>query len=278
MNRLYSPEPRGRTALPNASIPSMPMTDTAPPASRDEPESMYEKYMLHHPAEIRARLRQLIDKRATVLVRASGMDDVVTAALALGERSLWIDVPRDAALAPRLQAAEKLRFESAIERVGVRFSTGPARIGTYEGLPALEVTLPERLIHLQRRDYVRREPLSSLDCTLKLPAPGGDTRTITARIADIGGGGLAVLTSEDTALQPSVGDELEHVVLDLPEDGPLKVRLRVQHVARFEQNGRNVIRAGCQFVQLSAQDQARLVRYVMHLDRLYSARKRELGL
>ncbi|MFC0677087.1 flagellar brake protein [Lysobacter korlensis] len=253
------------------------MTDPAPSASRDDFESMYEKYMLHHPADIRARLRQLIDKRCTVMVRAPGQEDATTAALALGERSIWFDVPRDADLTPRLQTAEKLRFESAIERIGVRFTTGPARLGTYEGLPALEVDLPEKLIHLQRRDYVRREPLSSLGCTLSVPASAGGDHKITARIADIGGGGLAVLTSDDAALQPAVGDELEHVVLELPEDGPLTVRLRVQHVAKFEQNGRTVMRAGCQFVQLSAQDQARLVRYVMHLDRLHSIRRRELG-
>lgn len=257
------------------------MTDTAQTA-RDDVESMYEKYTLHHPAEIRARLRQLVDKRSTVLVREAGTDDDgVTVALAVGAGSFWIDVPRDAALASRLQSADRLRFESAIERVGVRFTTGPARLGTYEGLPALEIDMPPKLIHLQRREYVRREPTASLACTLRLPrseADGFSKQTVSARIADIGGGGLAVLTTDEDVLQPRDGDELRDVVLDLPDDGPLTVRLRVQHVQRFEQNGRTVVRAGCQFVGLSAQDQARLVRYVMHLDRLHSARMHERGL
>lgn len=251
------------------------MTETAPPSIPDEPESLYEKYMLHHPAEIRARLRQLIDKRCTLLVRAWGSEDVVTAPLTLGEGSLWIDVPRDAAMTARLQSAERLRFESSIERVGVRFSTGPARPGTFEGLPALEVALPEKLIHLQRRDYVRREPLASLSCTLKVADASGRSRNVAAKIADIGGGGLAVLSSDDAVLHPEIGDELPDVVLDLPDDGPLVVRLRVQHVARFDQQGRKVWRAGCQFVDLNAQDQARLVRYVMHLDRVHAVRRRE---
>lgn len=257
------------------------MTEPAPTV-RDDIDSMYEKYMLHHPAEIRARLRQLVDKRSTVLVREAGTElDAVTVALAIGPGSFWIDVPREDALTARLQRAERLRFESAIERVGVRFTTGAARLGTYEGLPALEVDLPPKLIHLQRREYVRREPVSSLGCTLRLPdatTQQGAPRTVNARIADIGGGGLAVLTTDEKVLHPTVGEELRDVVLDLPDDGPLTVRLRVQHVQRFEQNGHSIVRSGCQFVGLSAQDQARLVRYVMHLDRLHSARMHERGL
>lgn len=252
------------------------MTDTAPPPAHDEPESLYEKYMLHHPAEIRARLKQLIDRRCNLLVRATGSDDVVTAPLTLGERSLWFDVPRDDAITQQLQQAERLRFESAIDRVGVRFSTGPARLGTFEGLPALEVAMPDRLIHLQRRDYVRREPVSSLACTLRVTDTGGRSRTVAAKIADIGGGGLAVLSSDDVVVHPEVGDELPDVVLELPDDGPLAVRLRVQHVVSFDQQGRRVWRAGCQFIDLTPQDQARLLRYVMHLDRQHAAKRREL--
>jgi c-di-GMP-binding flagellar brake protein YcgR len=251
------------------------MTETAPPPAHDEPESLYEKYMLHHPAEIRARLRQLIDRRCSLLVRTTDSDDVVTMPLTLGDHSLWIDVPRDPTMTARLQSAERLRFESALDRVGVRFTTGPARTGTFEGLPALEVALPDKLIHLQRRDYVRREPVTALACTLKVADAGGRPRAVTAKIADIGGGGLAVLSSDEAVARPEIGDVLPDVVLDLPDDGPLVVRLCVQHVALFEQHGRPVWRAGCQFVDLNAQDEARLVRYVMHLDRLHSAKRRE---
>lgn len=253
------------------------MTDPATTALREDFESMYEKYMLHHPAEIRARLKQVVDRRSTVLVRESGTEnDAVTAALALGATSFWIDVPRDETLTQHLQVAERLRFESAIDRVGVRFSTGPARMGTFEGLPALEVDLPDKLIHLQRREYVRREPLSSVECSLKLPRVDGENlgaQDVRGRVADIGGGGLAILTTDNDVLHPRVGDELRDVVLELPDDGLLKVRLLVKHVQQFDRDGHRTVRAGCQFIGLNAQDQARLVRYVMQLDRQHSARK-----
>lgn len=248
-------------------------TDTTT-ALQDELESMYEKYTLHHPAEIRARLRQIVDKRCLLLVRGPGTDDVVTAALTLGEHSLWVDVPRDPAVAAQLQKAERLRFESAIDRVGVRFTTGAARPGTYEGLPALEVALPEKLIHLQRREYVRREPITPLACTLKVADLGGQSRTVTANVADIGGGGIAMVAS-DAVMEPEIGDVLPDVVLELPDDGPLVVRLRVQHLTRFEQHGRRMWRAGCQFIELNAHDESRVLRYVMHLDRQHAVKRRE---
>lgn len=246
------------------------MTTDATP----ELESLYEKYMLHHPADIRGCLKQLIDRHSTVLMHAAGTENAVTVALALGPTSLWLDVPRDAALTERLLGAERLRFESAIDRITVRFATGPAQRGVHAGLPALEVPLPVKVMHLQRREYVRREPPGTVSCLLPLHGDGGDRR-VRATIADIGGGGLAVLTSDDATLELAAGDVFPGVVLELPEQEPMTVTLRVQHATRIEQHGRRVWRAGCSFVDLGVQSQARLLRYVMQLDRLHMARMRD---
>ena len=238
-------------------------------------EGMYEKYMLHHPADIRGCLKQLVDKHCVLLVHAAGTENAVSAALAVGPSSVWIDVPRDAALTAQLLAADRLRFESSVDRITVRFATGAAREGTFDGLPALEVPLPVKVMHLQRREYVRREPLGTISCLLPLHADGGARRTIRATIADIGGGGLAVLTSDDVSLDMQSGDVFPDVMLELPEQEPMVVALRVQHAQKVDQHGRRVWRAGCSFVDLTVADQARLLRYVMQLDRLHMAKMRE---
>jgi c-di-GMP-binding flagellar brake protein YcgR len=244
-------------------------------ARASEGEGMYDKYMLHHPADIRGCLKQLVDKHCVVLVHAAGTENAVSAALAVGPTSLWLDVPRDAALTAELLAADRLRVESSVDRITVRFATGAAREGTYEGLPALEVPLPVKVMHLQRREYVRREPLGTISCLLPLHGDGGARRTIRATIADIGGGGLAVLTSDDASLDMESGDVYPDVVLELPEQEPMTVALRVQHAQKVDQHGRRVWRAGCSFVDLTVGDQARLLRYVMQLDRLHMAKLRE---
>lgn len=250
------------------------MNDMAP-MPQPEGDGLYEKYMLHHPADVRACLRQLIDKHATLLVHAVGTEQAVSVGLALVDDTLWIDVPRDPALTERLLRAERLRFESSLDRITVRFATGAARRGVWGELPALEVGLPLKVMHLQRREYVRREPVGSLGCALPVHAPGGARRTMRAHIADIGGGGLAVLTADDAGLALSAGDLIPDVQLEIPDQGTLTVTLRVQHAARIEQRGRKVWRAGCSFVDLTVQDQAKLLRYVMHLDRVHAARARD---
>lgn len=251
------------------------MNDTALPAPVEN-DGMYEKYMLGHPADVRACLRQLIDKHSSLLMHAAGTERAVSVALGLGDDAMWVDVPRDPALSERLLAAERLRFEGTIDRITVRFTTGPARRSTYADLPALVVPLPLKLMHLQRREYVRREPIGSLACLMPVDSVGGQPRTLRASIADIGGGGLAVLTADDTTLHMTAGDVIPGVVLDIPEQGTMTVTLRVQHAARIEQRGRKVWRAGCSFVDLPVQDQAKLLRYVMHLDRMHSARLRDI--
>lgn len=238
-------------------------------------EGMYDKYMLHHPSDIRGCLKQLIDKHCVVLVHAAGTENAVSVGLAVDAATLWIDVPRDAALTAQLLAADRLRFESSVDRITVRFATGAARESTYDGLPALEVPLPVKVMHLQRREYVRREPLGTISCLLPANADGAARRTIRATIADIGGGGLAVLTSDDASLDLASGDLFPGVILELPEQEPMSVTLRVQHAQKVDQHGRRVWRAGCSFVDLTVGDQARLLRYVMQLDRLHMAKLRD---
>ena len=248
------------------------MSDSRPAA---DGESLYEKYMLHHPADIRGCLKQLVDKRCALLVHAAGTENAVTAVLAVGPTSMWIDVPRDAALTEQLLSADRLRFESSIDRITVRFATGAAQRGTHDGLPAIEVPMPVKVMHLQRREYVRREPPGTVSCILPVPGSANQRRSIRATIADIGGGGLAVLTSDDVALEMNAGDVFPDVMLELPEQEPMSVTLRVQHAQRIDQRGRRVWRAGCSFVDLTVQDQARLLRYVMQLDRMHMSKLRE---
>jgi c-di-GMP-binding flagellar brake protein YcgR len=115
-----------------------------------------------------------------------------------------------------------------------------------------------------------------ISCVLPAHVEGGGRRTIRATIADIGGGGLAVLTSDDAHLDLKTGDVFDGVLLELPEQDPMAVSLRVQHAQKVDQNGRRVWRAGCSFVDLTVADQARLLRYVMQLDRLHMAKLRDV--
>lgn len=245
------------------------------PYPRLDAESAYEKFMLHDPAAVRARLQQLIDARATVTaLDDTGAASMLTAPLAIDGDTLLVDPPPGLAVQTALLASRRLYFEGTLDRVTLRFSCGPARTTLHRGRPALAVPLPTQLLHLQRRETMRREPpAGALRCTV--PVEDGDPpRMVDATIRDIGGGGLAVLVPEE-GVTLAVGDVLPGCMLELPDGPPLAVTLRVQHVQRPTVRGRVVLQAGCQFIDLRMDVQARLFRYVMQLDREQASRRRE---
>ena len=244
--------------------------------------SAYERYELLEPAAIQALLRRLIEQRCTVAVApVAGTPDthshsaVVSALLAIEAGNLWVDVPRQASLTELLLRQAELAFDSYLDRVHVRFRAGPAQLDRQDGLPALRVPLPTRILHLQRRELMRREPPpGELRCRLPSPAPAKDPRNphINATIRDIGGGGVAVLVPEST-MRLEVGQVLRRCQLDMPDTGTLDVDLEICHVREVTQRGAPVQQAGCRFVDLSENAQSRLFRYLMQLDRGRMARR-----
>ena len=244
----------------------------------DNATGVYDKCLVHEPASIRAHLQMLIDKRCMLTASGeAGASSVLTAPLAITDDMLWVDVPRSAAVLEGLLACTRLSFEGAIDKVTLRFSSGPPLLGSHDGRPALGVPRPHRLLHLQRRELMRREPPPGvLDCRVPARDTAGGLPPTVATIRDIGGGGLAVLVADATlALAP--GDMLPDCVIALPGLGEVEVTLHVRHVRQVRQRGRDVRHAGCEFVGLTPAAQAKLFRYLMQLDREQLTRRRELG-
>lgn len=243
----------------------------------------YDKCMLYDAASIRAQLQQLIDKRCTLTASGDvGAVSMLTAPLAIEgamlaieDAMLWIDVPPSEEVLQLLLQCARLSFVGMLDKVTLRFSSGPPLLGTHDGRPALRVPLPERLLHLQRREIMRREPPpGALNCLVPARDRTRNAPPITTTIRDIGGGGLAVLVADD-ALVLATGDLLPGCVIDLPGLGSVEVTLRVCHVRHVHQRGKDVLQAGCEFIDLPAAAQAKLFRYLMQLDREQLSRRRE---
>lgn len=249
--------------------------DPLPPDEVEHPESegVYDKCMLHDADRIRTQLQQLIDKRCMLTASgAGGAISMLTAPLAIEGAMLWIDVPPSDAVLRGLLACERLSFDGAIDRVTLRFTSGPATLASHGGRPALRIPVPIQLLYLQRRELMRREPPAG---TLNCFVPGrGKATGIATTIRDIGGGGLAVL-APDEALSLTLGDVLPGCVIELPDFGPVEVTLQVRHLRTVTQLGKSVRQAGCEFVDLPAAAQSKLFRYLMQLDREQLARKRD---
>ena len=248
------------------------MNDAVPPPAVAELDGYYDKFYVHGEAEIRRHLQRLVDGRLAVVARAEGdPGSVVTALLQVEDASLWVDVPPGEPMLRAWLAAPQLRFEGSIERVALRFACGPAQLDSHDGRPALLLPMPARLLHLQRREFVRREPpAGTLTCRLPAPREG---QPVEASIRDIGGGGLAIVATRE-AMEFGVGDLLSGCRIELPRFGEVEVDLRVRHVLAREHRGRELAQAGCEFVDLAPAAQRKLFRYLMQLDRELMARRR----
>jgi c-di-GMP-binding flagellar brake protein YcgR len=247
------------------------MTDQTHIAEPNDVAGFYDKYLVHDTREIRRHIERLLDGRCTLIGHAdAGAASTVTVLLHVDDDGFWVDVPRSREDQRTWVDSAKLSFEGSLDRVALRFGSGPARAVLHDGRPAFALPMPTRLLHLQRREFVRLEPpIGELQC--RMPALGA--RWIEATIRDIGGGGLALLApSEDVAF--AVGDVLSGCEIDLPGTGPLVVNLCVRHVVARRRRGRDALQAGCEFVDLPPGVQDKLFRYVMQLDRQRAQRGR----
>ncbi|MBF6024619.1 flagellar brake protein [Lysobacter niastensis] len=240
----------------------------------DAIEEHYDKCLVRTHADIRRHLQRLLDGRCTLRVHAGGHDaGTLTVLLEVGTSSFWIDVPPSRMQLEHWLGSQRLHFEGHVERVAVRFACGTARLDTQEGQPALALPLPDQLLHMQRREFMRREPLGGLRC--RIPAgpyvehPGG----LTATIRDIGGGGVALLLHA-AASRFQVGDRLSGCVVELPGLEPMSVTLDIRHIVPTTQRGKPMQQLGCEFTDLPAATQTRLLRYIMQLDREQVLRRR----
>lgn len=252
------------------------MSEVPPPSELDaaDLDGYYDKFYVHDAGEIRHHLQRLAGERCALTVRAEGSDDsMATMLLRVDDASLWIDVPSNRKLLDAWMGAHLLRIEGSIDRAALRFSVGPAWLDSFEDKPALRLSLPARMLYLQRREFMRREPPSgTLVCHLRLP--DGD-REIQASIRDIGGGGLAIVaTRADAAFK--TGEVLKGCRIELPDIGEVEVNLQIRHVLTRGHIGYDVAQAGCEFVGLTPAAQRKLFRYLMQLDRDQLARRRGL--
>lgn len=233
-----------------------------------------EPFELRDADDIRACLQRLIDHRCSVIAHLEYSQRVPTMLLAQADDALWLDAPRDEWLSDRLQRAVRVDLEAALERVTVRFSIDTPRLSEHATRPALLTALPSRVLYLQRRDHVRRSP-HALACSFATLDNQGRARPHQAIIDDISGGGLSLLTTENEGPILHAGDVLNGCLIDLEPIGPIRVTLRVQHVGAVQLDGANLLRAGCQFVELSPGAESRLMRYVARLDRQHAAQARQ---
>jgi c-di-GMP-binding flagellar brake protein YcgR len=239
----------------------------------------FAQYLLRDTAEIEQVLRNLIRKRAMVTAYINGSRDFILTTLLDVDNpkgQLLLDVPGDSAQQRRAEHAETFICITQLDSVKIQFPLSGVNLTILDEQPAFLANLPDRLLRLQRREYFRlTAPVShSLICQIPVPGESGPPSTYEARVLDISGGGIAIVVPpEGVEFKPDT--EFVSCQIQLPDTGTVTTNLRIRNVFRVtNRNGISMLRAGCEFVDLSDKVASVIHKYILKVERERSARER----
>ena len=227
-----------------------------------------DKYSINWKKEIVYILRAVMEKGELVSTHFDhGESFFLTAILEVdaAEEEVFLDFGANDALNRKILNSDKIIFVTAHDKVRVQFVANRVEKTRFEGRDAFKIELPESLIKLQRREYFRvATPIVN---PLKCIIPAENHRKIEMVVVDISIGGIGVAL-------PSIDEPIERGMvfhgchLALPDIGNIVTSMEVRNL--FEatlRNGQKSKRAGCQFIDLPANMQSMIQRYIIKVER-----------
>lgn len=238
-----------------------------------------EKYLLRSDREIRHALASLVTGRALITAHLSpGNQSFLTALLGLtdDDTALLLDGSTDESINVRIANAAQIICVTQLHNVRIQFTVdNPVRM-QIDGRPAFRAPLPDTLLRLQRREFYRlHTPVTqSVTCSIPVTGEAENAMPVAVRIIDIGGGGIAVaVPPSGFAFDPQM--EFPDCTLRLPDADPISTRLVVRNLFRLvNRNGVEMLRAGCQFLDLPRNADTVIQRYILKVERERNARER----
>lgn len=239
------------------------------------------RFGVEDPDSIAVLLRRMIEQRSMLEAPlADGNSGLLTVLLDYDERrdQLLLDVSPHAPVERRVLESQTLTFATRVDKVNVRFTTGPFEKVSFEGMPAYRTPAPERLSYIQRREYFRIDVPTTHPSYCQVVAPAdadNPPRDFRSRVHDVSGGGVSLLIPPGAEDVLTPGNHFAACKLLLPESAPALVSLRVRRNFRApRRNGPAQTCAGCEFVDLLPIAQTIVQRYLMRLDRERISRER----
>ena len=239
------------------------------------------RFGVTEPKAILLLLRRMIEQRSMLEAPLSGgSSGLLSVILDIDDRheQLVLDASPHAHVERRVLEAEELAFATRVDKVNVRFVTGPFEKIRFEGMPAYRAPIPSELKYIQRREYFRIEVPGNHPAYCQVVSPPdaeNPPRDFRTRIHDISGGGVSLLVPIGAEDLLTPGAHFAACKLMLPEAPPALVTLRVRRSFRVgRRGGPSHVCAGCEFEDLLPNAQTVVQRYLMRLDRERIARER----
>jgi c-di-GMP-binding flagellar brake protein YcgR len=231
------------------------------------------EFLIHSQHEIRSILRTIFERNTrAALYYNEGNSFVLTMLLGITEEGIWIDPPSNPSDSRNILNSNRIIFVSTHNQAKVQFVADGANPVIFNGRNAVFLSLPPKLLRLQRREYYRLTawPENPLTCVFK---PVHDHHHIKhdVTIMDISIGGIA-LVCQETSLVLTPGNIYPNCEIVLPDTGTLTATIQVKNTFDVTaRTGEKIHRAGCVFVKPDGTTTSLLQRYVANMQRQAAA-------
>ncbi len=229
--------------------------------------------------EIQSLLRSIEEKKALLRMHVDGRTvAIITTILEIdaGNDTLVVDNSADEDFNRRISSAEKVSFETNLDKVRIQFSVDQVSPCLQDGLPALRVPFPESIRRVQRREYYRVDiPVSEPAlCMVSIADGKGARKDVKLQIQDISAGGISILDN-DHLLDNSLGTIHKDCSLELPEAGTVITGLQIMRsLDETLLNDKKIRVLGCKFHNLSNPMNFIVQQYIGKLERKLNAKRR----
>jgi c-di-GMP-binding flagellar brake protein YcgR len=205
-------------------------------------------------------------KEAFTVQFAEGKEHFLTTLLAVDEEThrVIIDCSGSADLNRQFAESKRNVFVARPGGIHVQFTSGTAKLISFDGGPAFALDLPKFIMRLQRREFFRIETPRSNPLQFHARLPSDTLLTLPAH--DISVAGIGLISGSDHGL--SAGVALGNCRFAVPnDDHDVFLKAIVRHVTAQElRGGLTQWRIGLHFESMPLAEENRLQRYIAHVE------------
>lgn len=216
------------------------------------------------PSRVAALLTELQEGRALLNASIPGRQgSFATSILSIDRRKtqLVFDELNPSAGHKALLETGRLRLTAQLRQVKLRFSVELTSVGEDDRGAYYITTLPDSILHAQKREYFRTAIRINERPQATLISPGGNE--LVGNVIDLSVGGAGLLFERDTKLEK--GDYFPTMVIELPDYGSFECPVFIRH-ARIADHS-DQLRVGVQFSGINPALERALQKSVAYLQR-----------
>jgi flagellar brake protein len=227
--------------------------------------------------EIVSLLNSMMERNQLLnLLIKGGSESIITSILDVDEAddSVVIDAAPSATLNNNILQSNRIGFEAMYNNIRITFNVNQAQECLFQKRPALKIAIPESLVRLQRREYFRiSTPVAKpLHVTFRMTKPDGTFATVVTQLNNISAGGVGI-TDEKMQLDTTLGRIYEDCSLELGDNTLVTIKLQIRDAKETKlTSGKNVVRLGCEFIDLPRAVLAAIQRFITKIEREQNAK------